>query len=85
MSGNKLNYGKNGVISFNKMWELMATRGIKQQYLINNGIHRATIYKIKNNDNVTCEVIANICKLLKCQPGDILEYIPESEQGSRAE
>ena len=45
-----------------------------KQWLINNGIHRNTVYKLVNNENVTCEVICNLCYLLNCQPKDIMEY-----------
>nr|DAE66782.1 MAG TPA: putative transcriptional regulator [Bacteriophage sp.]DAX05429.1 MAG TPA: putative transcriptional regulator [Bacteriophage sp.] len=30
--------------------------------------------KLTKNENVTCEVICNLCRLLNCQPGDIMEY-----------
>lgn len=76
---NKLNYGENGYLDFSKLWKLLEKKNLKQQYLINNGIHRNTIYKLKNNENVTSEVICNICKLLKCQPKDIMEYVPNIE------
>lgn len=68
------NYGQNGVISFSKFWKLMDKKKKNKQWLINNGIHRNTVYKLVNNENVTCEVICNLCSLLDCQPGDIMEY-----------
>ena len=37
----------------------------------------ATLQKIRNNDLVSWENIATLCRLLNCQPGDILEYVPE--------
>lgn len=52
----------------------MDKKGLKKQWLIDNGIHRATVYKLVKNENVTCEVICNLCKLLRCQPGQIMEY-----------
>lgn len=68
------NYGENGIIDFEKFWNLMDKKGLKKQWLIDNGIHRATVYKLVKNENVTCEVICNLCKLLRCQPGQIMEY-----------
>ena len=37
--------------------------------------------KIQNirNNAVSIETINQLCGLLNCQPGDILEYIPDSE------
>ena len=37
----------------------------------------ATLQKIRSNTPVSWENIATICHLLNCQPGDILEYVPE--------
>ena len=38
-----------------------------------------TIQNLRSGKPVTLEVIARICSLLGCQPGDILEYV-EDEQ-----
>lgn len=35
----------------------------------------ATIQKIRNGELVSWENISTICRLLQCQPGDIVEYI----------
>lgn len=70
------NYGKNGRISFKKMWALMDRVHIGKNHLRENGIHPNTISKLVKNENVTTEVICHLCKLLECQPGDIMEYIP---------
>ena len=37
----------------------------------------ATIQKFRNNELVSWENITTICKLLNCQPGDIVEYVPD--------
>ena len=34
----------------------------------------AQIQKIRDNELVSKETLNTICKLLNCQPGDILEY-----------
>ena len=41
------------------------------------GIGTATLAKLSANEKVSLEVIEKICKALDCQPGDIMEYIPE--------
>ncbi len=67
-------YGVDGIINFNKMWRLLNNKGLNQQWLIDNGVHRGTIYKLKDNKNVSCKSITLLCRLLNCQPGDIMEY-----------
>lgn len=37
----------------------------------------ATIQKLRNREQVSWKNIDIICNLLNCQPGDIMEYIPE--------
>lgn len=37
----------------------------------------ATIQKFRNNEPVSWENISLLCKLLNCQPGDLMEYCPE--------
>ena len=68
------NYGENERIEFNKLLNLMNKKELNKQWLKNNGIHSNTIAKLTKNENVTCEVLCNLCRLLNCQPGDIMEY-----------
>ena len=67
-------YRKYGYIDFSKLWSLLQKKKLNKQYLINNGIHRNTIYKLVNNENVTAEVICKLCYILDTQPKNILEY-----------
>lgn len=39
----------------------------------------STLQKFRNNELVSWENISTVCKLLNCQPGDILEYRPDSD------
>lgn len=75
------NYGENGYIDFSKLWIFMEQRKVNKQWLKNNGIHSNTVAKLTRNENVTCEVICHLCRLLNCQPGQIMEYRkPENER-----
>lgn len=38
-----------------------------------------TIQKFRDGEVVTADNLAKLCKLLNCQPGDILEYEEEQE------
>lgn len=47
-------------------------------------LSQPTVSKLFNNEpqevkTVKLETVDRICKALSCQPGDILEYIPEEE------
>lgn len=40
----------------------------------------ATMTKLRNNNTkITLENLNTICTLLQCQPGDILEYVPDNK------
>lgn len=43
------------------------------------GISSSTLAKFGNNQYVSLEVIDRICKALDCQPGDIIEYVPDKD------
>ena len=36
----------------------------------------AALQKLRQNDPVSLEIISRLCRLLDCEPGDILEYVP---------
>lgn len=40
-------------------------------------LSESTLQKFRQNEIVSADNIAKLCKLLDCQPGDILEYVPD--------
>ena len=60
-------------IVYDKLLNLMKEKGITS-YTIrqNNIIGQATLKKIKNGGDIDTRTISKLCKLLDCQPGDIL-------------
>lgn len=38
---------------------------------------QATLQQLRNNELVSWKTIETLCKLLDCQPGDIIEYTEE--------
>lgn len=68
-------------IVYNKMIERMNDRGITS-YTVkrDNIIGQATFRKIKEGGDIDTRTIAKMCEVLDCQPGDLLEYVPESKQ-----
>lgn len=44
-------------------------------------LSQSTLQKLRDGGQLSWSNIETICRLLQCQPGDILEYVPdESEQ-----
>lgn len=49
----------------------------KEDLRLKIGVSSATLAKLSKNQYVSLEVIDKICDVLHCQPGDILEYVPD--------
>ncbi len=62
-------------IKYDKLIALLKEKGyttykIRKEKIIG----QATWQKIQNGGDIDTRTIAKLCKLLQCQPGDILEY-----------
>lgn len=42
-------------------------------------LSQSTLQKFRNQLGVSWENIETLCRLLECQPGDILEYVAEAD------
>ena len=68
-------------ISFKKLEKLLNERGKKWQYLRDSGISPGIVAKMKDGSGHTdTRTIQKVCMLLNCQPGDIMEYVPNNSQ-----
>lgn len=67
----------NGMISYKKLFELMEQKNIKKRDLREKyKISPTIINRLNNNSNVAVDTIMYLCEILGCQPGDIIEYMP---------
>lgn len=70
--------GNTVAIKYYKMLDLMNRQGIGKEELRKKiSISPATMAKISKNQYVSLEVIDKICDILSCQPGDLMEHIPD--------
>ena len=67
------------LISYRKLFILMEEKGRNKYYLRNHHFHGNTVSRLVKNQQVNIEIIDRLCKLFDCQPGDIMEYIPDPE------
>lgn len=66
------------MITYYKLMDILNRRGMtKDQLRKDIGASANTIVSISKNYPVSLKTINKICKVLDCQPGDILEWIPE--------
>ena len=45
----------------------------------------ATIQRLRHKESVSYDVLAKICELLHCQPGDLLEYVEDAAPAGNEE
>ena len=67
-------------ITYKKLFKLMIDRNMKKKDLRElAGIGNSTMTKLANDENVTMEVMAKICKALDCKMDDIVEITPDQD------
>ena len=70
-----------GKIVYTKLLQLMeeknlTTYKIRQERIISE----TTLQSIRKGKSITLDSVASLCKALNCQPGDILEYVPDENE-----
>ena len=68
-------------VSYAKLFERMEQRGLKKVDLRKTyKINPKTVDSLVNNRSVTVDTIIQLCEILDCQPGDLMEYVREGVQ-----
>ena len=68
-------------VSYAKLFALMEQKGLKKVDLRKTyKINPKTVDSLVNNRSVTVDTIIQLCEILNCQPGDLMEYIPAEVQ-----
>lgn len=74
-------------ISFDKVRAIMDAKGLKKFDLRKAGINGSILDKVlsgalNNHKRVDTNTINRLCELLDCQPGDIMEYVPDEVEAT---
>ena len=68
------------MISYENLWSVMKDRGITQYALIKQyHVSPGQITRLKRNESVSTHTIEMFCRILQCEVGDIMKYIPEEK------
>lgn len=71
------------MISYENLWKVMKEKGISQYTLIKDyHISAGQLTRLRRNESVSTHTIEVFCRILCCQPGDIMTYI-EDEKNPR--
>ncbi|MBF1103695.1 MAG: helix-turn-helix transcriptional regulator [Solobacterium sp.] len=70
-------------VSYKRLWKLLIDKDMKKKDLETTAnISDYTIRKLNRGDNVTTDILVKICRALDCTFDDILEILPEEQQGN---
>lgn len=67
------------MISYKPLFETMKAKGITSYRLEKLGFSRTNYYSIKKGNPINTTTLESLCKILDCNVGDVLEYIPDKE------
>ena len=67
-------------MKYEKLFTLMKEKGLTTYRIRKEKIvSETTLQKLREGKAVSTDSIANLCAALGCQPGDIMEYVEETE------
>lgn len=68
------------MISYAPLFKTMKEKHITSYRLEKLGFSRATYYSIQKGNSASTNTINQLCKLLKCNVTDVMEYIEDEEE-----
>lgn len=67
-------------ISYKRLWKLLIDKDMNKTALKDAaGLSATTVAKLGKNQPISMESMMKICRVLHCDIGDIVEYIPDEE------
>ena len=65
-------------ISYNRMWKLLVDKKMSKADLRTAAdIAPTTMTKLRRDEPVNLAILGRICDVLKCDYGDLMQYVPE--------
>ena len=70
-------------VSYKKLWKVLIDKDMKKKdWQTAAGISWASVTKLSKGETVSMEVLMKVCKALKCNVGDIMDFIPTDSDES---
>lgn len=66
------------MIDYSPLWKTMEEKGISQYKMIELGIDRRVLDSLRKNKNITLLTVEKLCKVLDCEPNDIVKFIDQT-------
>ena len=72
-------------VSYNKLWKLLIDKKMSKSAMRKAaGISTNALAKMGKDESVSVEVLGKVCKVLECDIGDIMEFIPDQNEGGQS-
>ena len=72
------------MIRYDKLFVMMKEKGLTTYRIRKeNIISQSALTELNQGKSVTIDTIDRLCKALNCQPGDLLEYVPDEEPAEK--
>ena len=66
------------IVSYKKLWKLLIDKDMtKTQLRIASGVSSSTMAKMTRGEDIQVSVLVRLCQILKCDVGDIVQFIPD--------
>ena len=63
------------MIDYSPLWDTMKRKDVSQYHLVHNGIDPKTLDSLKKGKNITLLTLEKLCKILDCDPNDIVKFV----------
>ena len=68
------------MMSYARLWKTMEEKGVSQYALIHRfHVSPGQITRLKRNESVSTHTVEMFCRILNCQVGDLMTYIPDED------
>ena len=68
------------IVSYKKLWKLLIDKDMtKTQLRIASGVSSSTMAKMTRGEDIQVSVLVRLCQTLKCDEGDIVQFVPDDE------
>ena len=68
------------MMSYRPLFRTMEVKGISSYRLMKLGFPRSTYYAMKHGDNISSHTVDQLCRILKCNVSDIMEYVEDETE-----